>query len=571
MRYTPMLSALMLSILLLSACGGSSSDNLSTAPSDEGPRTDTPDQPGENDEGGEGAPPDEEAGQASGPAFPSPEWYARELENYARVLEAPIEQVSSPAFMLRWTSQSVANAASYAARAGEDNSWLLGGVTTLLGSLVNQLTDPFSEPEALFTLVQDTLTDTIGQLQENPMAALALVGNTPVTPLCTSWAAQCAGDPFRYPGADSFYGTVGEVQPVVFYDRECARLSGRVWRPAGLPDGAVVPGVVIQNGSVQAPETLYWWAAQMLVENGYAVLTFDPRGQGRSDMQTPQGVQGSNFNPAVFWEGLVDAIDFFRSSPAQPYPHNETCQGTQPTPVTAFNPYFGDIDPERLGIAGHSLGAVGVSIVQGMGAEGAAPWDGQLDNHNPVTVAVAWDGAIAPAVEGEGSGGGSSPIGLVFGLLGDDAPRPAFAPRVPMMIQDSEYGLTPVPFAQPPEPRSQLGPFEAWQRAGVPSMSFTIQGSSHYEWSLLPSFPTSSWCPQVVDGRCQGGWGLPMAQHYSLAWLDRYLKLPGEVGFDTADQRLLADEDWQARLSFYFEADRDFVTRDGIRIIGLSR
>jgi alpha-beta hydrolase superfamily lysophospholipase len=48
------------------------------------------------------------------------------------------------------------------------------------------------------------------------------------------------------------------------------------------------------NGSVQAPETLYWWAAQLLVENGYLVMTFDPRAQGYSDLTAPGEKLGSN-------------------------------------------------------------------------------------------------------------------------------------------------------------------------------------------------------------------------------------------------------------------------------------
>ena len=43
------------------------------------------------------------------------------------------------------------------------------------------------------------------------------------------------------------------------------------------------PGIVITNGSVQADEQMYWYAAQALAKAGYVVLTFDPQGQGQSD------------------------------------------------------------------------------------------------------------------------------------------------------------------------------------------------------------------------------------------------------------------------------------------------
>jgi hypothetical protein len=282
-----------------------------------------------------------------GPEYPSAEWAQRESQNYARTLEAPAEQAQPEQRIARLQLQSQANTAEWNQRAIDDPSWLL-------------------------------------------LPAL----DTPLTPLCATWAQQCAGDPFRYPGVDgpdgaTFYDDEAEVIPVVFYDRGCARLSGRVWAPR---DGRMqLPAVIIENGSIQAPEPLYWWAAQALVRAGYVVMSFDPRGQGRSDQQTPDGEQGSNANPAVFWDGLVDAIDFFRSSSVQPYPHNLACAGTYPTAVTAFNPHAGRIDAGRLGLAGHSLGATGVSVVQSYGAPGAEPWPGLLDRDNPVDVVVAWD------------------------------------------------------------------------------------------------------------------------------------------------------------------------------------
>ncbi|MEQ1439017.1 hypothetical protein AAG565_06620 [Fontimonas sp. SYSU GA230001] len=436
-----------------------------------------------------------------GPDFPSAEWTQREAANYARVGEGPAEQAANPDFLQRWEEQNLANTLAWNQRALDDPSWLI-----------------------------------------------APSGNTPVTPLCTVWREQCAGDPFRYPEAPGpdgapFYTNEADVIPVLFYDRGCARISGRVWAPRDGRNG--LPAVVIENGSVQAPETLYWWAAQALVRAGYVVMTFDPRGQGRSDQQTPTGVQGSNANPTVFWDGLVDAIDFFRSSSVQPYPHNLSCAGTYPTTMTAFNPHIARIDPARLGIAGHSLGAAGVSVVQGYGAAGADPWPGQIDAHNPVKVAVAWDGLASAS--GGGYGGGT----------------PTIVPRVPAMGQTSEYGLTPAPFTQPPDPESDKVAYAAWRDAGVPVFQFTIQGSSHYEWSLLPTFPATSWCADTSSGACEGGWGNPMAEHYTLAWFDRWLKNPGESGYADADARLLADSDWQPRYSFYLRSARAFPDRSG--------
>lgn len=436
-----------------------------------------------------------------GPEYPSPEWFARDLANVARTTDAPLELAANPDFMLAWHQQSTANFVDWTQRNLDDPSWLLG---------MNM--------------------------------------NTPVTPLCTTWGLQCAGDPYRYPTAPGpdgapFYEDEAEVVPVVFYDQDCARISGRVWAPRDGGNG--LPAVVIENGSIQAPEPLYWWAAQLLVRNGYVVMTFDPRGQGRSDQQTPQGEQGSNANSAVFWEGLVNAIDFFRSAPDTPYPHNLSCAGTHPTTVTEFNPHHARIDTQRLGLVGHSLGATGVSVVQGYGAVGAAPWPGLLDSDNPVDTIVAWDSLSTPS--------------------GDEGSLAAVVPRVPAMGQSSEYFFTPLPAQSPPDPEGHKAAYQGWVDAGLPVYQFTIQGSTHFEWSLLPSFPASSWCADTSSGACEGGWGLPMAEHYTLAWLDRWLKKPGEPGYVTADARLLADADWQERYSFYRRSARNFPTRSGER------
>jgi hypothetical protein len=486
-----------------------------------------------------------------GPDYPSVAWTQREATNFAMVLQAPQEDVSNPAFLQQLQLQSLANLQSYIARDLADPSWLAVSSPAITG-LVNSIAAPATAAQAL--------QSTIAQIQQNPSSAVAVPLNAPLLPLCATWSGPCTGDPYLYPGTDSFYDTA-DVIPVVFYDDGCARLSGRVWAPKGTQAGANLPAVVIENGSIQAPETLYWWMAKLLVQNGYAVMTFDPRGQGRSDMETPSGGQGTNINSNVFWTGLVNAIDFFRSSSAHPYPWNTTCAGTYPTPVAAYNPINNRIDPNRLGIAGHSLGATGVSVVQGYGAPGATAWPGKLDTTNPVKVTVAWDGLLAPDGVSDGGAGGNLP--LPSGTLGSNPP--SFGIRVPAMNQASEYGLGPVPFTQPPNPDGHKGAFAEWVTAGVPVYSITIQGSTHYEWSLLPLFPATSWCPTVQNNACVGGWGNPLAQYYTLAWFDRWLKQPGETGYDTADTRLLDDSGAQgaAKMSFYYRSARNFTARDG--------
>src|SRR6185369_3717915 len=159
-----------------------------------------------------------------------------------------------------------------------------------------------------------------------------------------------------------------------------------------------------------------------------------------------------------------------------PYPTETACAGTYPTVTAAYNPLYDHIDLSRLGIAGHSLGASGVSSVAGYAGDQFAFPD--ESGGNPVDVMIAWDS-------------------LSFD---EDAP-----PRVPAMGQTSEYGLAPAPFASAPDPESDKSAYHAYVAAGVPVFQFTIQGSTHYEWSLIPSFPTTSWCPDMSTGACLGG------------------------------------------------------------------
>lgn len=488
------------------------------------------------------------------PPFPSLAWSARESSNFARVLEAPIEQVSNPAFQQRFMSQSAANLQSYTQRFLADPSW---GLAALGGQSLLDALNPVA------------LTQTIAQISSDPSAALALSFNTPLTPLCGLYMGPCTGDPFRYPGADTFYETEGDVIPVVFYDRDCTRLSGHVWAPRHAEPGKRLPAIVISTGSIQAPQTVHWWAAQALVRAGYVVLTYDVRGQGRSDFTSPSGQPGSDLEPTVFYREMVDAIDFLQSSESTPYPYTQSCSASYPTQVAAFNPHWALTDGQRMGLAGHSTGGYSVAVVQSFGASADQPWPGQLSATNPVKAIVAWDGMIDP--QGEfGAYGQLEHLDVplfrdLFGLLSSQLAggSPPVTPRVPAMMQFSDYGAAPVPYLSPPPADAYLRGLKAWQDADLPAFAFTILGSSHYEWSPLPLFPSTSWCPQTNNGRCEGGWGLPMAEYYTVAWFDRWLKHSDEAGYADADARLLDNALFGERFSYHFESGYSFPDRDG--------
>src|SRR5207244_1520056 len=96
--------------------------------------------------------------------------------------------------------------------------------------------------------------------------------------VCTTGEDGCAGDARLYFWQTSGYGI---VQPVYYTARDGATISGHIWATRSGPSHR--RGPVLTNGSVQADEQLYWYAAQALAKAGYVVLTFDPQGQGQSD------------------------------------------------------------------------------------------------------------------------------------------------------------------------------------------------------------------------------------------------------------------------------------------------
>ena len=96
--------------------------------------------------------------------------------------------------------------------------------------------------------------------------------------LCWNRGNGCAGDIRLYNWTANGYGI---VRPCCSPRATAPRSPGTSGRPQ--PARRRRPGVVITNGSVQADEQMYWYAAQALAKAGYVVLTFDPQGQGQSD------------------------------------------------------------------------------------------------------------------------------------------------------------------------------------------------------------------------------------------------------------------------------------------------
>lgn len=333
--------------------------------------------------------------------------------------------------------------------------------------------------------------------------------------LCFNHRDGCAGDVRFY----DWPKQAGNVRkPVLWTARSGATISGHVWVTEGGP--ARKPGVVITNGSVQAPEQLYWAQAAVLAQAGYVVLTWDPQTQGRSDGPGAAPTENENSQAQTveaFTEGTVDALDFFFSDPGSVFrPRNSRTMpavnhsAKQNRRVTegknaAFNPLHERLDSSRVGIAGHSLGAFAVSQVS--------------TEDERVDAVVAWDQLAVNRRTGTAGSG------------------TALKPRVPALGMSGDYGIgspngaagvNPKPRESAPDPQGANGPSRAYSNAGLPTMQVNSRAGTHFEPALIPN----PGFPATLRGIDQTAW-------YTLAWFDRYLRKD-----ESADRRLLTDR-WQ--------------------------
>lgn len=423
-----------------------------------------------------------------------------------------------------------------------------------------------SEREQYVTLTPEFQARLIQANTDNAASLAAIQANDPERDfygnVCANGGQECAGDVRFYDWKDNGFGI---VRPVLFTARNGSTISGHVWATKDGP--AKRPLIVITNGSVQAPEQLYWGQAATLAKHGYVVLTYDPQGQGRTDtagegVDVPDGVPSQEGRP--FYDNTEDALDFALSTADHPYDPRPSCTtGTDHSPKqdrrvaagldAGYNPLADLIDPSRVGIAGHSLGAAAVSYV------------GQLDDR--VDGIVAWDNLRAPdSSQDPGSGPGGPPV-----CVSGSSPRPASIPITkPAMGISNDYGIDPTPNTSDPDPQAATAGFQAYKAAGIDSFQFVIRGGTHEESAFIPGMTVPVLGLASLRGSDLVAW-------YSTAWFDKEVKCAdGSACEANADKRLLTDR-WRDDersgqvdnngdpnvFSFYKRSRYDFRTSSG--------
>jgi dienelactone hydrolase len=401
---------------------------------------------------------------------------------------------------------------------------------------------------------------------QNGERALQIQASDPervfVDDLCWNQGNGCAGDIRLHQWGPAGYGL---VRAVLFTARDGATISGHVWATRAGP--AKRPAIVITDGSVQADEQMYWYAAQTLAKDGYVVLTFDPQGQGQSDTfgQAPDALEGfpAQTDGRPFYDGTEDAIDFLESTPSHPYEPVPSCStGTSHAAKqnarvaagfdAAYDPFWRMLRPGVVGLAGHSYGAAGVSYI--------AQWDPR------VKAVVAWDNLGGPgpnAAPVPGSGDGSK--GRVIGEAGcpaDPADRAVVPIAKPGLGISADYGLPPLPNTSLPNPLGKSGESLAYSKAGVDSGEIIIRGGSHLDFSFIPL--------QALGASYRGP---DLTDWYTSAWFDKYLKhsrsanrrlLSRRWMDDPIEQRIDPGHDGNA-FSFYYLSRLDIRLPHGRR------
>jgi len=383
------------------------------------------------------------------PAADPAGWLQRDAQNMACATERQQDAVSNPAFLRKWAARGATE---------------MGAVPGLVAGQAAEPTRPH-----------------IGIIHWMPMAKDA--------------------DPFRDPEEWQAAGR-GQVQRFTFIANTGAKLTARLYSPNPTPGEGRLPGLTFSPG-LQSYNEVNSWFAQGMAEAGYIVLIIDPQGQGDSENlpHNPDGSinctpTGCPNTPTTDKPDTQSAIDFMLSTPTSPSPYPAAADGSYPPNADGslhYNPLWARLDPTRVGISGHSLGAIASTPI------------GQTDPRVKAIVSydnldATYDASVLPTLH--------APT-LFFSV--DYAFPSVIAPKLP---------------SSPPDPKQHVkAAYSQLSGAGIDAMQITTRASTHYEFGYQP-FPASFQASR---------YGERVAFYYSLAWFDRYVR-----GDTSAADRLTA-------------------------------
>lgn len=299
----------------------------------------------------------------------------------------------------------------------------------------------------------------------------------------------------------------GVERDVSITNRYGARLHGHLSMPTAA--ARRLPAVVLLTGGA-GTEHAYRELAHGLAEAGYVVLGLNVQGDYGSQLKPadpdPSTPQNEHCEPGAWQEPQEAGVRETgpcagEASEPVPDPIEVVTRESFDSIVAAYeqvkarkffgaldgvrwllsddNPWRDRIDGERIGIAGHSLGAHGALLAA------------NADPERRFRAAVTFDG---------------------FGRL-----APTGVPSVPTLFQLQD--LSDLPHLTPPAELPGDQDAAAFAAAGVPAGVVHLAGSTHNEWSYVPPELLAAAGGASRDGK-------RVALHYAVAWFDLWLK-PG--------------------------------------------
>jgi len=236
----------------------------------------------------------------------------------------------------------------------------------------------------------------------------------------------------------------------------CPALNGRTYATRAAWNNCVrsssftgkrFPSIIFNDGLASIQQH-YYWIAEKLVAAGYIVVTYDPIGQGRSEGTFGDllGLTIPNRGPCQLAGSCFDVQDMARWFTGQPIvriadPDLRVAARKNPA-MNARNPVLPILDTSRIGMSGHSMGAISTlsytrALGEGRGYDGrplprikaAVPLSGMLPTHASVPtefITSDYDGSpttVLPGVLGVDLGGQGQGIGYHIIKTGYDALR----------------------------------------------------------------------------------------------------------------------------------------------------
>lgn len=265
-----------------------------------------------------------------------------------------------------------------------------------------------------------------------------------------------------------------------------------------LAAGRRFPSVVFASG-LSSRQEHYAWFAMRMVDEGYAVLTYDPAGQGESEGTFGEtlgiGDQDRACDLAGACRDIEDMVRWFVGEPITEVPDSEPRVEKRAKPAkNASNPLLPVLDLSRVAIAGNSMGAISTlsyvnNLARGAGIDGRPL--------PAVTAAISMSGARATravvpiqfqTTDGDGSPAFIVPkvAGVNLGSNGNGIGYELIKQRYDMLRRDYESD---------PSPLSLI----------------VLESGTHTDHVNVPFVPRTNWAN-------------PLAADYAADWLNCHVR-----------------------------------------------